>query len=82
VNNFLELGISVRHAVAAGNLDLHHEDPFDRMLIAQVQLEDLTIVTHAATFVAYKVPVSGLDRPARQIERWSDLWRLHGHTRK
>ena len=31
--------------VAVRNLPLHHADPFDRMLIAQAQCEDLTLVT-------------------------------------
>ena len=57
LNNFVELGISARHAVAAGKPPLHHQDPFDRMLIAQAQLEDLTVVTHDNAFAAYKVPV-------------------------
>ena len=56
-NHFSELGISARHAITAGNLPLHHDDPFDRMLIAQAQLEDLTLVTHDKAFAAYKVPV-------------------------
>jgi PIN domain nuclease of toxin-antitoxin system len=45
-----ELGISVLpisldHGLAAGSLPLHHRDPFDRMLIAQCVVEDLTLVT-------------------------------------
>ena len=45
-NHFSELLISARHALVAGNLPSHHGDPFDRMLIAQAQVEALTIVTH------------------------------------
>jgi PIN domain nuclease of toxin-antitoxin system len=56
-NGFSELKISAEHAQAAGNLPLHHDDPFDRMLIAQGQLEGLTIVTHDEAFSAYKVPI-------------------------
>jgi PIN domain nuclease of toxin-antitoxin system len=56
-NHFLELRISARHAVAAGNLPSHHSDPFDRMLIAQARLEELTVVTHDQRFAAYKVPI-------------------------
>jgi PIN domain nuclease of toxin-antitoxin system len=33
----------------------HHEDPFDRLLIAQARLEHLTIVTSDAAFDAYDV---------------------------
>jgi PIN domain nuclease of toxin-antitoxin system len=56
-NHFSELEITASHALAAGNLPLHHDDPFDRMLIAQAQLEELTIVTHDEAFAAYKVPI-------------------------
>ena len=44
-NAFLPLAISPEHAEAAGALPLLHADPFDRMLIAQAQLEQLTLVT-------------------------------------
>lgn len=52
---FAELGISVRHAQHAGNLGGNHRDPFDRMLIAQAMLEDLTLVSNERTFDAYGV---------------------------
>ena len=52
---FQPLTITVRHALAAGTLPLHHRDPFDRMLIAQAQLEGLTIVTSDAAFEDYDV---------------------------
>jgi prevent-host-death family protein len=45
-NGFVELAISARHAQRAGALPRHHDDPFDRMLIAQAQLEDLVLITH------------------------------------
>jgi PIN domain nuclease of toxin-antitoxin system len=35
----------------------HHADPFDRMLIAQAQIEELTLVTRDEAFAAYNVPV-------------------------
>jgi PIN domain nuclease of toxin-antitoxin system len=57
LNHFSELPISARHARVAGGLPLHHDDPFDRMLIAQAQLENLTIITHDQEFSAYKVAV-------------------------
>ena len=40
------LPVSVPHAVAAGVLPKYHADPFDRMLVAQAQLERLTLLTH------------------------------------
>jgi len=54
---FLPLPISIAHAVAAGQLARHHEDPFDRMLIAQAFAEGLTIVTHDKRFGDYGVPL-------------------------
>lgn len=47
---FSELPISVEHARRAGLLPGEHRDPFDRMLIAQAQLEDLTLVSNEALF--------------------------------
>ena len=52
-----ELRVSIEHAVRAGRLGGAHRDPFDRMLIAQSQLENLAIVTADAVFAAYDVPV-------------------------
>jgi PIN domain nuclease of toxin-antitoxin system len=51
------LGITALHAEAAGDLPRHHGDPFDRMLIAQAQLEHLTIVTSDPQFRLYEAPV-------------------------
>jgi len=52
---FLPLPITIAHGVAAGQLPHHHEDPFDRMLIAQAHIEGLTIVTRDKRFDAYGV---------------------------
>jgi PIN domain nuclease of toxin-antitoxin system len=52
---FLPLPISIAHGLAAGQLARHHEDPFDRMLIAQAQAEGLTIVTRDKRFADYDV---------------------------
>lgn len=52
---FDSLPITDEHGFAAGALPLHHKDPFDRMLIAQAQLESLTIVTRDRRFAAYDV---------------------------
>ncbi len=56
-NGFRELPISVVHAQSVGALPPHHDDPFDRMLIAQAKLEGLTIVTRDPAFKAYGVPL-------------------------
>jgi PIN domain nuclease of toxin-antitoxin system len=49
------MAITLEHGVAAGKLPLHHRDPFDRMLIAQAQVEGLTIVTRDPRFEPYAV---------------------------
>ena len=56
-SGFASLPVTLRHGVAAGALPLHHRDPFDRMLIAQAQIEELTIVTHDRAFADYDVAV-------------------------
>ena len=43
------------HAVRLRSLPLHHRDPFDRMLIAQAQVEDLAVMTTDRQFAAYGV---------------------------
>lgn len=52
---FVPLPISIAHGIAAGQLARHHEDPFDRVIIAQALAEGLTIVTRDKRFDAYGV---------------------------
>lgn len=52
-NGFTELPITARHAQRAGALPRHHDDPFDRLLIAQAQIDSLRLVTLDAAFRAY-----------------------------
>ncbi len=54
---FAPLDVTAQHAWAAGALPLHHRDPFDRLLVAQAQLEGLTIVTRDAAITRYQVAV-------------------------
>jgi PIN domain nuclease of toxin-antitoxin system len=49
------LAIDHAHALQVSALPRHHRDPFDRLLIAQAQLEDLTILTADSLFDAYEV---------------------------
>lgn len=51
------LGVDDRHLEALADLPLVHRDPFDRMLIAQAQVEGLTILTSDAAFGRYDVPL-------------------------
>ena len=53
--NFSLLDITAEHALATHRLPLHHRDPFDRMLIAQAQMEDLPIVTNEALFDGFGI---------------------------
>jgi PIN domain nuclease of toxin-antitoxin system len=50
------LPISLSHAEQVGDLPLHHRDPFDRMLIAQCRVENLTLVTADRRLAPYGVP--------------------------
>jgi len=54
-NRFDPLPIGFAHAIAASQLPRHHEDPFDRVLIAQAFAEGLTIVTRDKRFEDYGV---------------------------
>ena len=56
-NHFEALPITIGHATGAGQLPRHHDDPFDRMLIAQAQAEQLTLVTHDTMFRPYGILV-------------------------
>ncbi len=51
------LPIGLPHALAVRSLPPHHADPFDRMLVAQAQVEDLTLVTRDANIRRYGVSV-------------------------
>lgn len=54
-SGFLELPISFRHAQNGAELPMHHRDPFDRLLIAQAVIEELTLVTRDPVFGRYRV---------------------------
>jgi PIN domain nuclease of toxin-antitoxin system len=49
-NHFAELPVSVSHALRAGLLKGSHKDPFDRMLAAQAQIEDVPIISNDKAF--------------------------------
>jgi PIN domain nuclease of toxin-antitoxin system len=52
---FQLLPISAEHGIRAGLLPGPHKDPFDRMLIAQSQAENMPIISNEAVFEAYGV---------------------------
>ena len=54
-NFFTLLDISVQHLEKLQKLPFHHNDPFDRLLIAQAQEEDLTLISEDRNFKYYQV---------------------------
>ncbi len=52
---FAPLAITMEHAARVGELPLVHRDPFDRMLIAQAQVERLELITRDAGLGEYQV---------------------------
>jgi PIN domain nuclease of toxin-antitoxin system len=52
---FVALAISIEHALRAGGLESPHKDPFDRMLIAQAQIEDVSVISKDKAFDNFAV---------------------------
>jgi PIN domain nuclease of toxin-antitoxin system len=47
---FIELPITTVHALRAGSLPIDHRDPFDRMIMATAEIENLPVITYDAAF--------------------------------
>ncbi len=56
-NGYSELEIRSEHALAVGSLPLIHKDPFDRILIAQAQVENVTLLTTDDKMARYSGPI-------------------------
>lgn len=54
-NSFRLLDINVLHLKRVAELPLNHRDPFDRLLIAQSQVEDMPVITSDAAFDLYAI---------------------------
>lgn len=54
---FQWLPITYEHVWKIKYLPLHHEDPFDRLLVAQANVENLTLVTRDSHVKAYTIPI-------------------------
>jgi PIN domain nuclease of toxin-antitoxin system len=54
---FHPLPVQIHHAVQVYNLPMHHADPFDRLLIAQSQVESLPLISMDANIRNYDVEV-------------------------
>lgn len=53
------LAITIAHALGVGSLPMHHQDPFDRMLIAQAKHEQLILITRDKQIGQYDVQTLG-----------------------
>lgn len=57
INAIQSLPIKISHALHTYSLPIYHRDPFDRIIIAQVQLEGLPILTSDPQIAKYKVEI-------------------------
>jgi len=57
INGMKSLPIEMRHALHISTLPIHHQDPFDRILIAQAQMEELSILSADPQFGKYDVTI-------------------------
>ncbi|MCL4682586.1 MAG: type II toxin-antitoxin system VapC family toxin [Rhodocyclaceae bacterium] len=56
-NGYVELAIGGEHALAVDSLQPIHKDPFDRLLIAQAQVESVTLLTADPQLGRYPGPI-------------------------
>lgn len=54
-NNIKLLPITLDHLAVIETLPMHHKDPFDRLLIAQAQVENLSVISIDTAFDYYGV---------------------------
>ena len=59
------LAVTHRHTLHVGDLPAHHKDPFDRLLITQARLNDLTILSDDDLFENYDVKLIRADKYER-----------------
>ena len=55
INDFRILHIEPRHTALLTTMDLHHRDPFDRLMIAQAIVEQIPLLTDDSSFAPYPV---------------------------
>ena len=59
-NGYSELAIQSEHALAVGLLPPIHHDPFDRLLIAQARVENITLLTTDNKVTRYPGPIQAV----------------------
>ena len=57
LNDFEKLDITPEHGIFLKDLPMLHKDPFDRLLIAQAKLENLTLITADTIMEQYDAPM-------------------------
>ena len=57
INKIDILDVKLEHVLALGKLPSHHKDPFDRLLIAQANIEEAILVSKDQIFTEYEVKV-------------------------
>jgi PIN domain nuclease of toxin-antitoxin system len=60
-NGYHELPILTQHAIAIDSLPAIHKDPFDRILIAQAIIEEMTLLTADTLVAQYPGPIQMID---------------------
>jgi len=56
-NGYSELAVTGAHSIFVGSLPALHADPFDRMLVAQANVEGMLLVTHDSKLEGYPGPI-------------------------
>lgn len=56
-NRLILLPVTVEHALAVESLPMIHKDPFDRLLLAQVQVEEIVFLSHDRQVANYPVAI-------------------------
>ncbi|MCY3913620.1 MAG: type II toxin-antitoxin system VapC family toxin [Chloroflexi bacterium] len=59
-HGYSELAIRSEHALAVGLLPVIHNDPFDRILMAQAQVENITLLTMDKRLTQYPAPIQAV----------------------
>ena len=56
-SGFEVLPVTQNHILASSRLEFHHNDPFDRLLIAQSIIENLQFISKDSAFKRYNIPL-------------------------